>query len=72
MNKTNQETKNQISTKEAYEITMIEIDSLMKKGEENLSDYEVHRLNSLAEAAEDYENTHDPLTFPASLSKKTE
>ena len=46
---------------------MKEVDALMKKGEENLSQKEVERLRILAEAAENYEHTHEPLPIPSSL-----
>lgn len=59
--------KKQIRSKEAYDLTMREIDSLMKRGEKNLSQKELERLRSLAEAAERYEDTHDPLPLPESL-----
>lgn len=56
-----------IRSKEAYDVTMKEIDSLMKKGEKNLSEKEMERLGALAEAAEIYEDKHDPLPLPESL-----
>lgn len=59
--------KKQIKSKEAYNLTMREIDSLMKHGEKNLSQKELQRLRSLAEAAERYEDAHDPLPLPESL-----
>ena len=68
--KTHLLTKNrriQIKSKEAYDATMKEIDQLMKRGEVNLSSKELIRLRSLAEAAELYEDTHDPLPLPESL-----
>lgn len=56
-----------IRSKEAYDVTMKEIESLMKKGEKNLSEKEMERLGALAEAAEAYEDKHDPLPLPESL-----
>jgi antitoxin component HigA of HigAB toxin-antitoxin module len=56
-----------IHNKEVYELTVKEIDALMKKGEENLSQKEAERLRILAEAAENYEDTHEPLPIPSSL-----
>jgi HTH-type transcriptional regulator/antitoxin HigA len=56
-----------IGSEEAYELTMREIDILMRKGEENLSDAEKKRLVELADAAERYEDTTHPLPLPASL-----
>lgn len=53
--------KKEIKSKEAYELTMQEIDTLMKRGEGNLSGKELERLRILAEAAERFEDTHDPL-----------
>ena len=63
--KTNKKTK--IKNKEVYGVVMKEINSLMKKGEDHLSQSELNRLQALAEAAEAYEDTHDPLPVPASL-----
>ena len=59
--------KNRIQNKEVYELTMKEIEALMKKGEEQLSRKEIERLRVLAEAAENYEDTHEPLPVPSSL-----
>ena len=59
--------KTKIRNKEVYELTMKEIDALMKQGEENLSQKELERLRILAEAAENYEDTHEPLPIPSSL-----
>jgi HTH-type transcriptional regulator/antitoxin HigA len=59
--------KKQIRSKEAYDLTMQEIDALMKKGEKNLTDKERMRLRTLAEAAEWYEDTHEPMPVPSSL-----
>ena len=59
--------KKLIKSKEAYVITMKEIDTLMKRGESNLNLKELIRLRSLAEAAEVFEDTHDPLPLPESL-----
>lgn len=56
-----------IQTREAYELTMKEIDALMKKGEVNLRPLEVKKLRTLAEAAELYEDTFQPLPVPESL-----
>jgi HTH-type transcriptional regulator/antitoxin HigA len=59
--------KTKIQNKEVYELTMTEIDALMKKGEDNLSQKDLDRLRVLAEAAENYEDTHEPLPVPSSL-----
>jgi len=56
-----------IKTKEAYNAVMQEIDQLMKRGEANLSPAELKRLKIMAEAAEMYEDAHDPLPLPESL-----
>ena len=60
-------TRKRIQSKEVYELTIKEIDALMKKGEENLSQKEIERLRILAEAAENYEDIHEPLPVPSSL-----
>jgi HTH-type transcriptional regulator/antitoxin HigA len=59
--------RTKIQNKEVYELTMKEIDALMKKGEDNLTQKELERLRVLAEAAENYEDTHEPLPVPSSL-----
>ncbi len=59
--------RKRIHNKEVYELTMKEIDTLMKRGEENLGPKELERLRILAEAAEDYEDTNEPLPVPSSL-----
>lgn len=59
--------RNAIKSKEAYDLTMKEIDDLMKRGESNLSFIELKRLRILAEAAEQYEDTTDPLPLPGKL-----
>ena len=56
-----------IQSKKAYELTMKEIDALMKKGEANLRPAEVKTLRTLAAAAETYEDTFHPLPVPGSL-----
>ena len=56
-----------IQSKAAYELTMKEIDVLMKKGEANLSAMEIKKLKALATAAETYEDTFQPLPVPESL-----
>lgn len=65
--KKTRQSKTRIQSKEVYELTMKEIDALMKKGEENLSQKEFERLRILSEAAENYEDTHEPLPIPSSL-----
>lgn len=59
--------KKEIKSKEAYDLTMHEIDILMRRGEANLDEKELKRLRVLAEAAEKYEDVHDPLPLPDSL-----
>jgi hypothetical protein len=53
-----------IISKEQYEITMKKIDILMKKGEDNLNEIELENIRELAEAAEKYEDKHEPLFKP--------
>ncbi len=56
-----------IKTADAYELVMKEIDHLMKKGEENLSEKELRKLESLTKSAELYEDIKDPLPIPTTL-----
>ena len=46
----------EIKTKKAYHETMVEIYSLMNKGEANLSKVELKRLDTLAKVTEKYED----------------
>jgi HTH-type transcriptional regulator/antitoxin HigA len=64
---TEKKAKKKIKSKEAYDLTMVEIDLLMKKGEENLTVKEMDRLRNLSEAAENYEDANDPLPLPNNL-----
>lgn len=64
---TEKKTKKKIKSKEVYDLTMAEIDLLMKKGEENLTVKEMDRLRNLSEAAENYEDANDPLPLPNNL-----
>lgn len=59
--------KGKIKSKAAYDLVMQEIDVMMKRGEENLSEKELDRIRSLAEAAELYEDTQHPLPLPESF-----
>jgi hypothetical protein len=47
-----------IESKEAYDVTMREIDGLMKNGENNLTECEANELREMAEAAERFEDKH--------------
>ena len=57
-----------IQSREAYDLTLKTIASLMHKGERNLSAAELKTLKTLAAAAERYEDALEPLPMPASLS----
>lgn len=65
--KQNRQTTKTIKSKEAYDLVMQEINILMKKGEDNLSEKQLARLRNLAVAAEQYEDSSDPLPLPESL-----
>lgn len=56
-----------IESKEAYDLTMKTIDTLMKKGEKNLRPDELKTIQRLATAVEKYEDKFEPLRVPASL-----
>ena len=58
-----------IANKEAYDLTMKEIDALMQQGENNLDKTELTRLKSLAIAAEAFEDREDPLPSPTGLAE---
>lgn len=46
-----------IATEEQFNATMTKIEALMKKGEKNLTDYELSELEQLAIAAQAYEKS---------------
>jgi HTH-type transcriptional regulator/antitoxin HigA len=52
---------------QAYELTMQQINQLMKIGEDNLTGAQFRRLRSLSEVAEHYEEINYPLRAPSSL-----
>lgn len=54
-------------SKEAYEVTMTEIEKLMKIGEKNLSPSSIKRLKTLSKAAEAYEDRHEQMPVSTSL-----
>lgn len=54
-------------SKEAYQLTMAEIEKLMKIGEKNLSPASIRRLKTLSKAAEDYEDQHEQMPVSTSL-----
>jgi len=55
-----------LQSRKGYETTMTAIDTLMKRGANNLSGPELKRLTAMAEAAELYEDTVDPLRLQSS------
>ncbi len=59
--------RNKIMSKEAYQLTMTEIEKLMKMGEKNLSPANIKRLRDLSKAAEAYEDLHEQMPVSASL-----
>lgn len=48
--------KHTIASKKAYHETMVAIYNLMNKGEANLTEKELNKLEAMAKAAEDYED----------------
>ncbi len=59
--------RGKIMSKEAYQLTMAEIEKLMKIGEKNLSPASIRRLKTLSKAAEDYEDQHEQMPVSTSL-----
>jgi len=57
-----------ISSERDYDAVMQEIHTLMKKGEQQLTEKEVRHLQSLVAAAEKYEAEHYALPMPTTLS----
>lgn len=47
--------KLKIESDDTYNVAIHEIDALMKKGEDNLTETEVEKLREMAEAAESFE-----------------
>ncbi len=61
-----------IETKAQYEVAMAKINSIMRKGEKNLTEKELKRLEAMAKAAEEFEDFHFPLPEPSSLGEMLE
>jgi len=69
--------KHEIKSKKAYHETMVAVYELMNKGEANLTQKELRSLQSMAKAAEDYEDNvlglkpaAKPQTIAAALEQK--
>ncbi|RZJ99511.1 MAG: helix-turn-helix domain-containing protein [Flavobacterium sp.] len=56
-----------IKSEKAYNTAMAEIDTLMKKGENNLTNVEANKLKAMALAAEAYEKTLYKIPTPKTL-----
>ena len=56
-----------IESEKAYKATMKKIDSLMKKGEKNLTDQDAKQLRSMALAAQSYEKSIYTIPAPKTL-----
>lgn len=61
-----------IESKAQYNNIMKSIDTIMRKGEKNLSAKELLKLRSMAETAEEYEDFYMPLQEPSNLSEMVE
>jgi HTH-type transcriptional regulator / antitoxin HigA len=59
--------KIKIDSEKDYNATMKEIDALMRKGENNLTNREANKLGSLARAAETYEQSIYTIPAPKTL-----
>ncbi|MCF0071359.1 hypothetical protein LZD49_12830 [Dyadobacter sp. CY261] len=59
-------------TEAAYEVAMEEIERLMDRGEENLSEEELNTLETMARAAQAYEKDHYYIEPPRTLEGITE
>lgn len=57
-----------ISSERDYNAVMQEIHTLMKKGEKNLIEKDIHHLQSLVTAAQNYEEAHYKLPMPTTLT----
>lgn len=61
-----------INTKMQYNASMQSINTIMRKGEKNLSVKELAQLKAMAEAAENFEDFHFPLPEPSNLPEMIE
>ena len=61
-----------ISSAKEYNASMKEIDTLMKKGEANLTPAQLRKIRTMAEAAEQYEDKYYPLPMPSSVTEMIE
>ncbi|SDG64697.1 Helix-turn-helix domain-containing protein [Dyadobacter soli] len=61
-----------LQSEEEYEASLEELNTLMKKGEENISDAEADRIEALALAIEAYEDIHYPFPIPKTIPEIVE
>ncbi|MCF0073953.1 hypothetical protein LZD49_25960 [Dyadobacter sp. CY261] len=58
-----------LHSEEEYEAALEELNTLMKKGEENISDAEADRIEVLALAIQAYEEIYYPFPMPKNAPK---
>jgi HTH-type transcriptional regulator/antitoxin HigA len=58
-----------LKSEKKYEAALEELNSLMKKGEESISDTEAERVEELGLAIQAYEKIHYPFPLPKNSSK---
>lgn len=61
-----------LQSEKQYEDAMDELNSLMKKGDENISDEEADRVEMLALAIQAYEKIHYPFPIPKTIPEIVE
>lgn len=61
-----------LRSEKEYEASLEELNVLMKKGEEKISDAEADRIETLALAIEAYEDIHYPFPMPKSIPEIVE
>ena len=61
-----------ITSEKAYQKALDEVNALMKKGEDNVTDQEAEFIAETAQAIQAYEAVHYPFPAPKTLSEMVE
>jgi antitoxin component HigA of HigAB toxin-antitoxin module len=61
-----------ITTEKAYKKALTDVNKLMKKGEDNITDKDEINITSIANAIQDYEKIYYPFPMPKTITEMIE
>jgi HTH-type transcriptional regulator/antitoxin HigA len=61
-----------LKTENEYQSALNELDTLMKKGEDNITDSEATKIETLALSIQSYEESYYPFPMPKTISEMVE